>query len=212
MTAKKVATRRHDSPDGVDAYPRGTMRAFVALDLEPMSLRRVVRVADRLRMGSGAPSAAWVVPAKMHVTLKFMGALPGDAVDGMGKALQTLAEGKSAPKPCAMRLAAFPSIEDAEIVVVELCDASGGVKRLADKVGKLTAKLGMAEDPRAFRPHVTLARLKRPYDSRRWLRQELVEGVGECHASRITLYRSDPGVDGSTYVPLARFEFAAKGP
>jgi RNA 2',3'-cyclic 3'-phosphodiesterase len=189
-----------------------TLRAFVALDLEPMSLRRVVRVADRLRMGSGAPSAVWVLPAQMHVTLKFMGTLPADAVEAVGKALRTLAEGKSAPQPCALRLAAFPSIEDAEIVVVELDDESGGVTRLAEKVGKLTSKLGMAGDRRAFRPHVTLARLKRPYDSRKWLRQELVDGAGECRASRITLYRSDPGVEGSTYVPLTRFDFAAKAP
>ena len=40
-----------------------TLRAFVALDLDPMSLRRVVRVADRLRMGSGAPSAIQGRPA-----------------------------------------------------------------------------------------------------------------------------------------------------
>jgi RNA 2',3'-cyclic 3'-phosphodiesterase len=189
-----------------------TLRAFVALDLEPMSLRRVVRVADRLRMGSGAPSAIWVLPAQMHVTLKFMGALPADAVGPLGKALRTLAEGKRAPKPCALRLAAFPTIEDAEIVVVELDDASGGVTKLAEKIGKLTSKLGTTGDARDFRPHVTLARLKRPYDSRKWLRRELVEGAGECRASRITLYRSDPGAEGSTYVPLERFDFATAAP
>ena len=42
------------------AKKTATIRAFVALDLDPMSLRRVVRVADRLRMGSGAPSATVV--------------------------------------------------------------------------------------------------------------------------------------------------------
>jgi 2'-5' RNA ligase len=189
-----------------------TLRAFVALDLEPMSLRRVVRVADRLRMGSGAPSASWVPPAKMHVTLRFMGELPVGAVEGLAKSLRVLADGKSAPKPCAMRLAAFPSIEDAEIVVVELDDVSGGVLKLAERVGKLATKLGMAEETRPFRPHVTLARLKRAYDSRRWLRRELVEGAGECRASRITLYRSDLGEEGASYVPLARFDFAVKAP
>jgi 2'-5' RNA ligase len=188
------------------------LRAFVALDLEPMSLRRVARVADRLRMGSGAPSATWVLPAQMHVTLKFMGALPLDAVGPLGEALRPLADGKNAPQASALRLAAFPSIEDAEVVVVELDDASGGVKKLAEKVAKLASKLRMPPDDRAFRPHVTLARLKRPYDSRKWLRPELVDGAGECRASRITLYRSDPGVVGSTYVPLARFDFVASRP
>jgi 2'-5' RNA ligase len=192
------------------AKKAATLRAFVALDLDPMSLRRVVRVSDRLRMGSGAPSASWVAPQKMHVTLRFLGALPAEAVTPLSNGLRALADGKSAPKPCALRLAAFPSVEDAEIVVVELDDVSGGVTKLAEKVDKLATKLGMPRDDRPFRPHVTLARLKRAYDSRRWLRRELVEGAGECRASQLTLYRSDPGADGSVYVPLARFEFQHK--
>jgi len=194
------------------AKKTATVRAFVALDLDPMSLRRVVRVADRLRMGSGAPSATWVPGPKMHVTLRFMAALPADAVAALSKALGTLTEGKPAPKPCALRLAAFPSIEDAEIVVVELDDTSHGVAKLAEKVDKLATKLAGPGDTRAFRPHVTLARLKRAYDSRRWLRKELVEGAGVCRAQSVTLYRSDVAEEGATYVPLARFEFAAKTP
>jgi len=59
---------------------------------------------------------------------------------------------------------------------------------------------------------VTLARLKRAYDSRRWLRQELVDGAGVCRAQSVTLYRSEPALEGATYVPLARFSFAAKPP
>jgi 2'-5' RNA ligase len=192
------------------AKKTATLRAFVALDLDPMSLRRVVRVADRLRMGSGAPSATWVPGPKMHVTLRFMAALPEAAVAGLAKSLGALCEGKPAPKPCALRLAAFPTIEDAEIVVVELDDVSGGVIKLAEKVDRLATKLAGAGDSRPFRPHVTLARLKRAYDSRRWLRAELVDGAGECRAQRVTLYRSDLAEEGATYTPLARFEFAAK--
>ena len=194
------------------AKKTATVRAFVALDLDPMSLRRVVRVADRLRMGSGAPSATWVPGPKMHVTLRFMAALPEATIAALSKSLGALCEGKAAPKPCALRLAAFPTIEEAEIVVVELDDTTGGVIKLAEKVDKLATKLGVAGDTRPFRPHVTLARLKRAYDSRRWLRQELVDGAGVCRAQRVTLYRSEPALEGATYVPLARFSFAAKPP
>jgi len=216
MAAKKKAPAKAKAsakPAKAEAAPvreaEKTVRAFVALDLEPMSLRRVVRVADRLRMGSGAPSATWVPPPKMHVTLRFMAALPLDAVAPLSKALRALSEGKPAPKPSTMRLAAFPSIEDAETVVVELCDVGGAVGKLAEKVGKLVSVYSVPVERRPFRPHVTLARLKRAYDSRRWLRQELVEGAGECRASTLTLYRSELAEEGATYVPLARFEFAA---
>jgi RNA 2',3'-cyclic 3'-phosphodiesterase len=190
------------------AKKKEAIRAFAALDLDTTSLRRVVRLSDRLRMGSGAPSASWTPAAKMHVTLKFMGDLPLDAVVPLGQAIRALAEGLPAPAPCALRLAAFPSTEDARIVVAELEDPGGAMGKLAAKIEKLASKHGVPKDDRAFRPHVTLARLKLAYDARRWLHPGLADGAGACRAQALTLYRSDAGPEGSVYVPLARWEFA----
>jgi 2'-5' RNA ligase len=185
-----------------------TIRAFVALDLDSMGLRRVVRIADRLRMGSGAPSASWTASTKMHVTLKFMGSFSVAAVAPFGQALRAIVESSPAPGPYPLRLAAFPSADEARIVVVELGDASGALAKLADKIDKLAVKHGVPREDRPFRAHVTLARLKLEYDARRWLRPELAEGA-EIRAARVTLYRSELGSEGSTYIPLASFDFAA---
>jgi 2'-5' RNA ligase len=184
-----------------------TIRAFVALDLDTTSVRRVARIADRLRMGSGAPSASWTPPDKMHVTLKFVASLQTASVAALGKALAVLAGERRAPQPCPLRLDAFPSMEAAKIVVAELDDASGALAKLAERVDKLVAKHGVERETRPFRPHVTLARLKRPYDARRWIRPDLAEGAGDCRIECLTLYRSELGELGSTYVPLARFAF-----
>jgi 2'-5' RNA ligase len=188
-----------------------TLRAFVALDLDSMSARRIARVSDRMRMGSGAPSATWTPNTKLHVTLKFMGELPEDAVAPLGKALGPLAEGKPAPSPSTFRLDAFPRVADARVLVVELSDARGDLGKLADRVDKLAAKYGVAKEKRAFRPHVTLARLKLSYDARKWLKPELAEVAGELKATHLTLYRSilGQGEEGAEYVPLARWTFAA---
>ena len=190
-----------------------TVRAFVALDLDAMSMRRAVRVAERLRMASGAPSATWTPQSQVHVTLKFMGCLPATAVEPLGKALEALVDPKKAPLPGTCSLQAFPSIEEAEVIVVELTDPRGELAKLAAKIDKLAARHGVALEARAFRPHVTLARLKRPYDTRRWLKAELAEAAGELTAARLTLYRSDLGAgkDGaSVYTPLAAFDYMSK--
>ena len=183
------------------------VRAFVALDLDPTSVRRVARVADRLRMSSGAPSATWTPPAKMHVTLKFLGEIPADAVAGVGKALGAMVDPKAPPPPVGFRLEAFPSTADAQVVVVELDDPQATLKRLAERVEKIASKHGVPVEARPFRPHVTLARLKRPYDARRWLRDDLATGAGECAVRSLVLYRSDLGKGGSVYVPLAKFDY-----
>jgi RNA 2',3'-cyclic 3'-phosphodiesterase len=187
-----------------------TIRAFVALDLDAKSVRRVLRVADRLRMASGAPSATWTPQDHVHLTLKFMARLPVDAVAPLGKALATLVDAGKPPQPGTCRLEAFPSVEQADVVVIELADPKGDLSRLAAKIDKLASRHGVARESRAFRPHVTLARLKRPYDSRRWLKPELAEAVGEFTAARLTLYRSDLGgtkTGGALYVPLAAFDY-----
>jgi 2'-5' RNA ligase len=192
------------------AEPQAVIRAFAALDLDGMSLRRVMRVSDRLRMSSGAPSATWTPAGNIHVTLKFMGALPLDAVAPLSKAIGALVTGKTAPAPCPLKLTAFPDAKDARIVVVELLDGKGTIAKLAAKVEALAGKLGgVPEDERDYRPHVTLARLKLGYDGRRWLRADLAEAAGECRAAGVTLYRSDHlGGEVPVYVPLARFAFA----
>lgn len=187
----------------------GTVRAFVALDLDPTGLRRVVRLSDRLRMSSGAPSAAWVPASKMHVTLKFAAELPETAVEPLGKALAALAEGKAAPPPCGLHLDAFPSAAKASIVVAELVDAKGALAKLAAKVDKLVAKYGVAPETRPFRPHVTLARVKLEYDARRWMRPELTEVAGECRMGALTLYRSILKEEGAVYEVLGRWGFDA---
>jgi 2'-5' RNA ligase len=184
------------------------IRAFVALDLDSTSVRRVVRVADRLRMESGAPSASWTPAARLHVTLKFMGALPVDAVVPIGQALVALAATTAPPSAGAARLEAFPSPEHASVVVLELEDPGGGIAQLAARFEALAREHGVERETRAFRPHVTLARLKRPYDARRWLRAALVEAAGECRAARLTLYRSETRPDGALYVPLATGDLA----
>src|ERR1700730_6935343 len=128
--------------------PHEAIRAFLALDLDPMSLRRVARVADRLRTGRGAPSATWVASARLHVTLKFIAELPVAVAGALCDALQPLAECKSAPKLCTLRLGVFPTAEQARVVVVELEDSSGGLARLADKVDKLACRFGIPKEER----------------------------------------------------------------
>ena len=182
-----------------------TIRAFVALDLDAASVRRIGRLSDRLRMGSGAPSASWTPVANFHVTLKFLGDVHTDAAVSLGTVLAPLAAATRAPAPSAVRLDAFPSAQEARVVVVELLDETKDVANLAAKVEELASKLDVPKEDRPYRPHVTLAHTKRPYDARRWLRPELAEGTEACQTTHLTLYRSRSQAGGTVYVPIARF-------
>jgi 2'-5' RNA ligase len=184
------------------------LRAFIALDLDAKSLRRVARIADRLRMGSGAPSATWTPASNLHLTVKFLGEIARASVEPLAAAVGRLVDGQAAPTAGSVRLDAFPSVEAAEVIVALLDDPDGDLAGLASRVDGLASKHGVAADKRAYRPHVTLARLKMPYDVRRWLRPELAPGTDACNVASLSLFESKLGDQGATYTRLATFAYA----
>src|SRR5580704_1651213 len=61
------------------------MRVFIALDIDDAIRRRIHRFLEGV---SGfAPDARWVRPESLHVTLKFIGEKPNDAVEEIKRVL-----------------------------------------------------------------------------------------------------------------------------
>jgi 2'-5' RNA ligase len=98
-------------------------------------------------------------------------------------------------------LTAFSKPLRARVLVVPLADSDEALTRLALALQRGAEVLGFPVEPRAFRPHVTLARLARPADARSWLEcaPELALPV-TIH--RVALYRSEATPRGSRYHPL----------
>jgi len=64
------------------------MRIFVALDIDDAIRQRVLRFMEGV---SGfAPDARWVRPESLHVTLKFIGEKPPEAVAEIKQALSSV--------------------------------------------------------------------------------------------------------------------------
>ena len=61
------------------------MRIFIALDIDDAIRDRISRFMDGVR--EFAPDARWVRPESLHVTLKFIGEKPAEAVEQVKKAL-----------------------------------------------------------------------------------------------------------------------------
>jgi len=136
------------------------------------------------------------------------GALRSDAVVPLTNDLRPVARSTPAPISHGSWLDGFPSTAKAGVVVLRLRDANGVLATLAERVAGLPSLRAFAKADRAFRPHVTLARLRQPSDVRHWLRPPPDTNVDGCRMPRLTLYRSLLGARGSTYVALERFDFS----
>lgn len=183
------------------------MRLFVALDLSGPVRAAITQFCDKLRRAF--PSARWVRPEGIHVTLKFIGET---AEDKMGPIRETLAAIRS-PAPVDMKFRGvgfFPDERRPRVFWVGI-HASPNLAEIAAEVESRLAALGIAPESRPFRPHLTLARLDSAHGIEK-LRAVLEETgdveFGTVHTGEMYLYRSELGRGGARYTRLETFAFA----
>ncbi len=187
------------------------LRAFVALDLEPAARATFAAQMDALRKHSN-DSWRWVGPGMMHMTLAFLGDIPVASVAPMSSALAALSAVEAAPAPRMATLTAFPGAGRARILVLALADEDGACARLAASVAKALTPHGYVPEARAYRPHVTLARTRAPFDARPLVRQTPPIVLDGAAWGEMTFYQShlSPShtAGSERYTVLARFTLA----
>ncbi len=174
-----------------------TDRLFVALDL-PDDARDAL--SARAATLGDLPGARTVPRENLHVTVRFIGGLPAacctsafaaDLFDVLGGPVHRVRLGPSVARPNA---------RGARIVLVDVIDEDGGLAAHAERIDGVVDRIVGRRRMRAFRPHVTIARFRRPTPVRRYAQQEH-EHVFDI--DRISLYHSEiTGVSPPIYRPL----------
>jgi RNA 2',3'-cyclic 3'-phosphodiesterase len=203
------------------------MRLFVAVELPQPVRQHLVDVQSALR--PLAAGAAWVAAEKLHLTVKFLGEVDDGCVAELCTALDR-ASGDPAdsqrddgpphpPPPCrpsphppvlrAGDIKCFPPRGPVRIVAAGLEGDVSSLRGVHQRVERACAPLGFGPEGRAYRPHVTLARARRPLPP--VLRQRLSAAAGshwpgpDMLVDELVLMQSTLKPSGSEYVPLARF-------
>jgi 2'-5' RNA ligase len=114
-------------------------------------------VAERLSLlRAGLPGARWIDPANYHLTLRFLG-----DVDGATARDFTLALGEIAAAPFELRLDALGSFGGGKPRAIFASLApSPDLDALQRAHERAAREVGLPPEPRNYKPHVTLARLK----------------------------------------------------
>jgi len=184
------------------------MRLFVAIPL-PISVREeIAGLVASLR--SEPWPVRWVKPDGIHLTLKFLGDVPADAVDDLISALRPA--GRSIrPLSCRMTEAGgFPSLERARVIWLGV-EGPAALELLVDRIERGCAPLGFPPEGNIFRPHLTLGRVQQHARLPREAIDRLVTLRLDTTFSSdgFTLFESRPGPGGSTYHSLADFPLVA---
>lgn len=137
----------------------GSTRCFLALLPDAPSRARLRQCRETFEHPTGGTPRGlrWVEPAALHLTLRFFGAASSGQVEHMQHMLPGLARVLPTIEP--RRHAIWPNRTRPRLLVLEL-EATEALQALAQECEALARKCGFEPEPRAFKAHLTLARLR----------------------------------------------------
>jgi RNA 2',3'-cyclic 3'-phosphodiesterase len=166
--------------------------------------RELGAAIERLR--SVARDVAWVAPGNLHLTVKFLGDVAEEQIDGIRGALEQAAAGLHAFDAELVGLGAFPSVTRPRVVWAGVTEGAGVTIELAGRVDEALTALGFAREGRAFSPHVTLGRVRQPRRDpslTEALRDAARSQFGRIRVTGASLMRSELSPRGARYSELA---------
>lgn len=133
------------------------IRSFISVDIEePELLQSLIGLQREIR-GLGVDVKA-VERENLHFTLRFLGELPPQTLDALSKDLTTLA---LHPFKIHLKgLGAFPNLRRINVIWVGVVEGGEKLIDIAHQVEGRAANLGLPPDPKGFKPHLTIARVK----------------------------------------------------
>ena len=177
------------------------IRAFIAIALGEEARRAAAKLARSLRERPHGEGVRWVPPQTLHATLRFLGLIDPEVVP---KLVERVADGVRGLGTFEAHLAgvhALPSRRRPRVIALALAPREP-LERLAAAVERGVVAAGFEPEPRPFRAHVTLGRVR----ARRipdW--EEGAELTAAPFPVReAILFRSELRRSGARYSPLER--------
>ena len=193
------------------------MRVFVAVDIGDGVRREAARVIGALMMKLEAvktpPRVAWVKPAALHVTIRFLGEVEPDEVERLKPLLATPIP--VAPFDIAWRgIGTFPNNRHPRALWLGVINGAAQLAAVEAEISKRIAGAAVELDDRALLPHLTLGRVKMAGAGIDWPKvlQACEVRSAISHVDKVSLYQSKLSQFGPNYTELVSAPLIADQP
>jgi 2'-5' RNA ligase len=207
----------HEAPDSVLQQLPEMLRLFVAVPATPAVAARALETVEALR---GRGDVRWVTGDRLHLTLKFLGAVPREKLPSIRRSLAKNANNFSPFMVELEGVGAFPHLRHPRTVWMGVEGATAAFAALARETDRALHLLGFPLEQRPFQAHLTIGRVKSPKGLK-----ELGESLHDLAASQrrregnpawaieeYHLIHSDLHPGGPRYTLLNRFPFRREQP
>ena len=177
-------------------------RCFIALELPLPVQKHLAQIISRLKEAQA--DVKWVELKNTHLTLKFLGEITPEQVQSSRNVLLHQ-NGKFVSIHCRTgQIGVFLSRNRPQVIWLGLKNGTSEISALQKALEDSLAECGFARDPKKFKPHLTLGRV-RSLAGRERLEEKIKTSAGdefEFSFSQLALIKSTLTPNGPIYQPL----------
>jgi len=190
----------------MDTEAPGEWRVFIAIELPAIVRQKLKAHIDGLRSTLPDVRASWNREDNLHLTLKFLGDIPVARVETLAQAAQRAASKVEAFEIVIGGCGSFPPKGQPRVLWIGIDGPSGRLTEVHQALEDECAKAGFPREARPFHPHLTIARIRKPHDSRHLavVHQEIGFVPETVRASELALIRSELRSEGSRHTVISR--------
>lgn len=182
------------------------MRCFLAIELPDDIRRQLLHLQERFGLPDGL--VRWSRPEQIHLTVKFLGEVPDDRLAELSEAA-TGAARRSAPFELTVEgTGCFPPGGPARVIWAGVPGPPEPLAACREACEEAFATLDVKREHRAYRPHLTLGRvraLERSREIRAAVAAQSAFHAGSFSVSELVLFQSVLERTGARYNVLSRF-------
>jgi 2'-5' RNA ligase len=181
-------------------------RVFCAVELPAEVRKELEEHILKLRQAIPDVAASWSRVENIHLTLKFFGNVALDRIETISAAASRAVAEFSPFTIGVGDTGVFPRASRPQVLWIGVSDPSGKLSALQERLENECAALGFSKEDRVFRPHLTIARIRRPEGGRRLagthLQMNFPTAAVELNA--LILFRSELSPKGSKYTAISK--------
>ncbi|HEY7698730.1 MAG TPA: RNA 2',3'-cyclic phosphodiesterase [Vicinamibacteria bacterium] len=184
------------------------MRIFLAVDLDSELRRRLEELGQELRPLIGR--ARWIRPESLHLTLRFFGETPPEAVETLASGLAQAFEGLPAFTLHFRGCGVFPDRRKPRVLWVGVPEPPPALLSLQSRAESVARSHGFAPERRRFDPHLTVARFREPERGVESILSSVQNrDFGGTQVDEAILFESRLSPEGSSYLRIRGFPLTA---
>lgn len=186
------------------------VRAFLAIPPDAGWSETARRLLAELRRD--LPDASWTRPETWHVTLRFLGDISPETLARISRWIGESAARLGPASLVARGAALLPPRGPARVAGIAF-EGDGASGDLAAASEACARRAGLAAETRPFHPHVTFARIRRPWPREAVARFREAANAWELPVWPVrsfALYRSELHPRGAIHTEITRWELPAR--